>query len=121
MRAGAEELHGGLVELEHLALAVGDDDGLEDGADDGIAELELHLAAAGFGFAKVAQADGETVELGGDGAEVVFGSPFDALMKVALTDAAGHAGGMAQGDDDEEEHDRGDGRGGGDADDRRRR
>ena len=110
----AEKFHGGLVELENLALAVGDDDGLEDGTDDGVDELEFHLTAAGFGFAEVAEADGETVEFGGDGAEIVFGTPLDALVEVALADAASHTRGMTQRRDDQEEHDRGDDGGGGD-------
>lgn len=54
----AEDLDGGLVELEDVALAVGDDDGFKDGLEDRVGELELHLAAAHFGFAELAEADG---------------------------------------------------------------
>ena len=40
----AQQLGGGLVDLEDVALAVGDDDGLEDGLQHGVGELKLHLA-----------------------------------------------------------------------------
>ena len=102
-----QQFDGGLIEFEDLTLPVGDDDRLENGAHDRVDELKLHLAAARFCFAKVAQADGETVELGSDGAEVVFGTPLDALMEIALADPSSYARGMTQRGDDQKEHDRG--------------
>ena len=102
-----QQFDGGLIEFEDLTLAVGDDDRLENGAHDRVDELELHLPAARFGFAKVAQADGETVELGSDGAEVVFGTPLDALMEIALADPSSYARGMTQRGDHQKKHHRG--------------
>jgi len=108
LRGDPEDLGGSLVELEHLAFTVGHNDGFENGADDRVGELKIHLAASGFGFAKIAKADGEAIQFGGDGAEVIFGAPFNALMEIALPYATSYLRGMAQRGDDQKEHDRGD-------------
>ena len=75
--------------------------------DDGVAELVLHLAAAGLGFAQIAEADGEAVQLGGDGAEVVIRTPLDARGYVSLADALGAFRDFAQWLDDRVDGDRG--------------
>ena len=47
----------------------------------------LHLAAAGLGFAQIADAHGEAIDLGGDGAEIVARTPLDARLEVSFADA----------------------------------
>ena len=63
-------------------------------------KLVFHLPAAGFGLAQVAHADGEAVDLGGDGAEVVAGTPLDARVEISLTDALCASRDLAQRLDD---------------------
>ena len=82
----AQHFGRGLVHLEHVALAVGDDDGLKDGLQHGVGELKLHLPAAGLGVAQVAQADRDAVQFAGDDAEVVAAAPLHAVLQVALGD-----------------------------------
>ena len=85
-----------------------EDDGQEEGGDadgleDGVGELELHLAAAGFGVAEIAETHGEAAKFAGDLAEAVAAAPLDAMLEVALGDFAGVAGedadGILDGDD----------------------
>jgi len=99
----AEDLGGGLVELEDLTFAVGDDDGLKDGLEDGVGELEFHLSAAHFGFAEFTEANGEAVHLLGNLPEAVAGVPLGAMGEVALGDAADVFGELGDGAEDEVE------------------
>ncbi len=108
----AKDFFGGAIELEDVAFCVGDDDWLEDGLDDGVGELLIHLAAAGFSFAEVAEADGEAVDFGGYGAEVVAGSPLDAMLKIAAADLLGGVRGAAQRQDERGDGEDGDEEGG---------
>ena len=63
LAAFAQKLSRGLVHLEDVPFGVGDDDGLKDGLEHRVGKLELHLAAAGFGVAQVAQAHGDAIHL----------------------------------------------------------
>ena len=93
----AQQLRGGLVHLEHVSLAVGDDDGLKDGLQHGVGELKLHLAAAGLGVAQFAQPDRDAAQLAGEHAEVVAAAPLHAMLQIALRDAMRIAGQRADG------------------------
>ncbi len=93
----AQQLGRSLIHLEQLSLAVGHDDGLEDGLQHGVGELKLHLAAPGLGFPQLAQPDGDAVQLSGDHAEAVAAAPLHAVLQVALGDPAGVAGQQADG------------------------
>ena len=81
-----------LVELQHVSLAIGNDDGFEDRLQDGVGELKLHLAAAGFSVAQFAEPDGKPVEFGGNHSEVVSAAPIHSMFQVALGDTARVAG-----------------------------
>ncbi len=81
-----EDFFSGAIELEDVALGICNNDGFEDGLNDRVRELLFHLTAAAFSFAEVSEPDGEAVDFGGDGAEVVAGAPFDAMLKVAAAD-----------------------------------
>ena len=93
----AEDLGCGLIELEDVAFAVGDDDGLKDGLEDSVGELELHLASASLCVAEFTQTNGESVEFGGENAEGIVTGPLDAMVEVALGDAAGITGEVVDG------------------------
>jgi len=67
-----------------VPFGIGNDDRLEDGADDGVAQLKLHLAASGFGVVKISQSHGQAVEFRGKHAEVVAAIPVGAVIQVAL-------------------------------------
>ncbi len=99
----AQEFGGGLVHLEDVAFGVGDDDGLKDGLEHGVGELKLHLAASGFGFAQVAQTNGNAVQFGGDDAKAVAADPGGAVLQVALRDPVGIARQGMDGPQDSEE------------------
>ncbi len=98
----AQDFSRGLVDFDDVSLAVGDDDGLKDGLQDGVGELKLHLLAAGFGVAQIAHPDGDAVQLAGDDAEVVAAGPFDTMFEVALGDSFGVAGQHVDGPHDSE-------------------
>jgi len=88
-RGLAQQLRGRLVHAQQVALGVCDDDGLEDGLQNGVRELKLHLAVAGFGFVKITQPGGHAVQFGGDNAKAVVAFPDGSVFHVALGDSAG--------------------------------
>ena len=69
-----------------MALAVGDDDGLEDGLQHGIGELKLHLPAAGLGIPQIAHAYSHAIQFAGNHTEIVAAVPFCAVLEIALRD-----------------------------------
>ncbi len=99
----AQHFAGRLVELEDLPFCVGDDHRLEDGLHHGIGKLLVHLLAAIFGIAQVAQPHRHAVELGSNRAQVIPGSPLDALLQFALSDAASSGRRAADRPDDGDE------------------
>ena len=99
----AQHLAGRLVDLEDMPFRIGDDHRLENGLHHGIGKLLVHLLAAKFGVAEVAKPHGHAVEFGSNGAQVILGSPLDALLQFSLADAAGSSSGTADGPNDGEE------------------
>src|ERR1700733_8771981 len=91
-----------------MSFRVGDDHRLEDGLHHSIGKLLVHLLAAKFGVAEVAQPHRHAVELGGNGAQVVVGSPLDTLLQFPLSDAASSSGSAADGPNDGDEESDGD-------------
>jgi hypothetical protein len=89
--------------LSTCPFGVGDDHRLEDGLHHGIGKLLVHLLAAIFGVAQVAKPHRHAIELGGNRAQVIPGSPLDALLQFALTDAASGGRGAADRPDDGDE------------------
>ena len=104
----AQHFAGRLVELEDVPLGVGDDHRLEDGLHHGIRKLMVHLLAAIFGIPQVANPHRHAIEFCGNRAQVIPGSPFDALLQFALPDAASGGRRTADGPDDGEEKTDGD-------------
>ena len=76
----AQHFAGRLVELQYMTFGIGDDHRLEDRLHHGIGKLLVHLFAAIFRVAQIAKPHCHAVELGSNGAQVVPGSPLDALL-----------------------------------------
>ena len=75
-----------------MTFSIGDNYRLEDGLHYGVGKLLVHLFAAIFRIAQIAKAHRHAVELGGNGAQVVAGSPLNALLQFALAYAASGGG-----------------------------
>ena len=88
----AQQLGCGLVHLEHVALAVGHNDGLKDGLQHRVGELKLHLPASSLRVPQLAQPYRDPVQFGGDHAKVVVAAPLHPVLQVSLGDSVRIAG-----------------------------
>ena len=111
-RSLAEQLRRCLIHLEHVAFAVGHDNGLKDRLQHGVGELKLHLPPSSFGVAQFAQPDRNAVQFAGEDAKAVAAAPVDAMLQIALGDAMRIARQALNRPQDEDNRDRGDKDGG---------